>query len=112
MKKIYRNFTVLLILLASACNLDGDLQNPNEITVAGADVNLLMNAVQLDFANYIRNKIVVEKIVQPRVIYKLVLSKRIITHLIEYLTVPLKVIWIIWCCLYINCNILIINNRG
>ncbi len=55
MKKIYRNFTVLLILLASACNLDGDLQNPNEITVAGADVNLLMNAVQLDFADFYGN---------------------------------------------------------
>jgi len=55
MKKIYKSFTVLLILLASACNLDGDLQNPNEITVAGADVNLLMNAVQLDFADFFGN---------------------------------------------------------
>lgn len=52
MKKIYRKFAVLLILLASACNLDGDLQNPNEIAVAGADVNLLMNAIQLDFADF------------------------------------------------------------
>ena len=52
MKKIYRKFAVLLILLASACNLDGDLQDPNQISVSGADVNLLMNAVQLDFADF------------------------------------------------------------
>ena len=55
MKKIYRKFAVLLILLASACNLDGDLQDPNQISVTGADVNLLMNAVQLDFADFFVN---------------------------------------------------------
>ena len=55
MKKIYRKFTVLLILLATACNLDGDLQNPNEVSVSGADANLLMNAIQLDFADFFFN---------------------------------------------------------
>ena len=51
MKKIYKKLAVLLFLLVGACNLDGDLQNPNEVSVAGADVNLIMNAIQLDFGD-------------------------------------------------------------
>src|SRR5258708_26488931 len=52
MKKTYKKFAVVLIFLVGACNLDGDLQDPNQISVAGADVNLLMNSVQLDFADF------------------------------------------------------------
>src|SRR5690349_254690 len=52
MEKIYKRFGILLLLLACACDLDGDLQNPNEISVAGADVDLIMNGVQLDFADF------------------------------------------------------------
>jgi hypothetical protein len=52
MKKIYKKIGMLLLLLASACKLDGDLQNPNEVSVSGADADLLMNAVQLNFADF------------------------------------------------------------
>ncbi len=52
MKKKYKVLTLVALLLVGGCNLDGDLQNPNEISVSGADVNLLMNAVQLDFADW------------------------------------------------------------
>ncbi|MEO7990872.1 MAG: SusD/RagB family nutrient-binding outer membrane lipoprotein [Chryseolinea sp.] len=52
MEKIFKRFGILLLLLASSCDLDGDLQNPNEISVSGADVDLVMNAVQLDFADF------------------------------------------------------------
>lgn len=49
MKNIIKKFSFALILLATACDLDGDLENPNNISVSGADVNLLMNKVQADF---------------------------------------------------------------
>jgi hypothetical protein len=52
MKNIARKIGILSVLLFSACDLDGDLQNPNEISVEGADVDLLMNGVQLDFADF------------------------------------------------------------
>jgi len=52
MEKILKKLGILLLLLSSACDLDGDLQNPNEISVSGADVDLLMNGVQLDFADF------------------------------------------------------------
>lgn len=52
MKKIYKTLAVLVFLLVGACNLDGDLQNPNQVGVSGADVNLIMNAVQLDFGDF------------------------------------------------------------
>lgn len=52
MNKIYRKIGIFLLLLTSACDLDGDLQNPNQISVSGADVNLIMNSVQLNFADF------------------------------------------------------------
>jgi hypothetical protein len=52
MKNIFYRFGFVLIFLASACDLDKDLQNPNEVSVTGADVDLLMNGVQLDFADF------------------------------------------------------------
>jgi len=52
MKNFYKTLVLLLLFMAGACNLDGDLQNPNEISPAGADVNLMMNAVQMDFADW------------------------------------------------------------
>jgi hypothetical protein len=52
MKNIIKPFGIVLLLLVTACDLDGDLQNPNEISVSGADVDLLMNGVQLDFADF------------------------------------------------------------
>src|SRR5436190_20400316 len=51
-KALKKKIGILLLLMCSACDLDGDLQNPNEISVSGADVNLLMNGVQLDFADF------------------------------------------------------------
>ena len=55
MKKIFKKFGILLIFLVSACNLDGDLENPNQVPVNGADVNYLMNAVQLSFGDFFAN---------------------------------------------------------
>jgi len=54
MKNIFKKTGILLSLLAFsyACNMDGDLANPNEVGVAGADPNLIMNAIQLDFADF------------------------------------------------------------
>lgn len=39
-------------MLSTACNLDGDLENPNLISVSGADVNYIMNSVQLSFGDF------------------------------------------------------------
>lgn len=54
MKDILKKFGFLVLLVATvtSCDLDGDLENPNQITVAGADVDLIMNGVQLDFADF------------------------------------------------------------
>jgi hypothetical protein len=51
-KLYYRIVGVLMIIIASSCSLDGDLENPNEVSLANADVDLLMNGIQLDFADY------------------------------------------------------------
>ena len=52
MEKIFKKFGILLVLLAFSCDLDGDLENPNEVGVAGADENLIMNEVQLSFSDF------------------------------------------------------------
>jgi hypothetical protein len=53
MNKLYNRIAgVLMIIAASSCSLDGDLENPNEVGIANADVDLLMNGIQLDFADY------------------------------------------------------------
>jgi len=52
---ILKKIGLMFILVVSACNMDGDLENPNEIGITGADVNLLMNAIQLDFADFYSN---------------------------------------------------------
>jgi hypothetical protein len=54
MKNILKKFGFVLLLIAMSCDLDGDLENPNQISVSGADVNLIMNAVQADFADFYR----------------------------------------------------------
>ncbi|MBL7860122.1 MAG: SusD/RagB family nutrient-binding outer membrane lipoprotein [Cyclobacteriaceae bacterium] len=54
MKDILKKFgfLVLLVTTVTSCDLDGDLENPNQITVSGADVDLIMNGIQLDFADF------------------------------------------------------------
>jgi len=52
MKKIYKYFTLTTILFAMSCNMDRDLDNPNEASTSQANVDLLMNKVQLDFAAF------------------------------------------------------------
>jgi hypothetical protein len=54
MKKTFLKIAVISALLTASfsCDLDGDLENPNEISVSGADPNLLMNGIQLDFADF------------------------------------------------------------
>lgn len=55
MKNIYKKLGIFVFLIASACKLDGDLQNPNQISVSGADVDLIMNGVQLSFADFMHS---------------------------------------------------------
>jgi hypothetical protein len=55
MKSLYKKLGFVLILLATACDLDSDLENPNNISVSGADVNLLMNTVQVNVAAFFDN---------------------------------------------------------
>jgi hypothetical protein len=52
MKNIFKSITIILVFVFASCDLDGDLTNPNQISVAGADVDLIMNAVQLSFADF------------------------------------------------------------
>jgi hypothetical protein len=53
MKNIFKKLiTLLVIWTVSSCSLDGDLENPNQVPVAGADVDYLMNLVQLNFADF------------------------------------------------------------
>lgn len=52
MKNIFKKYGILFAFLVSACNLDGDLENPNEVPVSGADVDYIMNLVQLNFADF------------------------------------------------------------
>lgn len=52
MKKIYKKMGLILFLTVAACKLDGDLQDPNQVSLSGADPNYLMNAIQLNFADF------------------------------------------------------------
>jgi len=52
MKKIYKYFTLTVILFAMSCNMDRDLDNPNEATTDQANADLLMNKIELDFAAF------------------------------------------------------------
>jgi hypothetical protein len=52
MKKTYRILAVICVLFALSCNLDGDLDNPNEVGLSTADPTLLMNGIQADLASF------------------------------------------------------------
>jgi len=52
MKNILKKILLPLMLLAAACDFDKDLEDPNQVQLGAADVNLLLNAVQLDFADF------------------------------------------------------------
>jgi hypothetical protein len=53
MKNLFiKKIAIVLIFISVACDLDKDLENPNEIGISGADVNLIMNGIQLDFADF------------------------------------------------------------
>jgi hypothetical protein len=58
MKLIIRSFLMVSVFFAASCSitdLDGQLENPNEVGISNLDVNLLMNKVQLDFADFFNN---------------------------------------------------------
>jgi hypothetical protein len=56
MKHLYKKFGIVLLFLVSiSCDLDSDLQNPNDISVDGADIDLVLNGVQADFATFFSN---------------------------------------------------------
>ncbi|MBL0743358.1 SusD/RagB family nutrient-binding outer membrane lipoprotein [Chryseolinea lacunae] len=54
MKKILNTFGILsvLLLVSFSCNMDDDLANPNEVAVNQADPDLILNAIELDFADF------------------------------------------------------------
>lgn len=52
MKDIFKKTGFLFLFMIAACDMNSDLENPNLITVNNADVNLIMNSVQLDFADF------------------------------------------------------------
>lgn len=54
MKNLINKTGIILIFIFTACDLGNDLENPNQISVSGADVNLIMNGVQADFAEFYR----------------------------------------------------------
>ncbi len=52
MKNISRKLGIVLLFIASACRLDDDTTNPNNLTPSATDENLLMNAIQINFAGF------------------------------------------------------------
>lgn len=52
MKKTYRIIAVICVLFTLSCNLDRDLDNPNEVGLSTADPSLLMNGIQADLASF------------------------------------------------------------
>jgi hypothetical protein len=54
MKNIFKLLAVVTIFFFASCSdildLDGNLENPNEVGTANLDADLLNNKVQLDFA--------------------------------------------------------------
>ena len=52
MKNITMKFSILLLFLASACKLEGDLVDPNQLTPSVADPNTLISGIQLNFADF------------------------------------------------------------
>ncbi len=52
MKKIYKVLGLSVFLFALSCDLEKDLDNPNEVSVDAADPNLIMNVIQADFGQF------------------------------------------------------------
>ncbi len=58
MKHIYKKLgIVLLLMVAFSCDLNSDLQDPNQVSVDGADIELILNSVEADFAVFYNNVI-------------------------------------------------------
>jgi Starch-binding associating with outer membrane/Susd and RagB outer membrane lipoprotein len=56
MKNITKCLLIALIFLGNSCgitDLEGNLENPNEVGVGSLDPDLLMNKIQLDFSQFI-----------------------------------------------------------
>ncbi len=52
MKKVFKIMGICLVLIGFSCDLDKDLDNPNEVGPSTADPTLLMNGVQRDLASF------------------------------------------------------------
>jgi hypothetical protein len=55
MKNKFKKLATLLAFVVCSCSFDGDLQDPNQLPATGADVDYLMNLVQLNFADFFNN---------------------------------------------------------
>jgi hypothetical protein len=53
MKKLLKISFLTTLLFTMSCDLDGDLNNPNEVNADGLDVNLLLNKVQAEFGDFV-----------------------------------------------------------
>jgi len=52
MKNISKKLGIMLLFVASACQLPDDTVSPNNLTPSAADPDLLLNALQINFANF------------------------------------------------------------
>lgn len=52
MKNIFKKIGILSVFIFTACDLDGDLENPNQVPVNGADVEYVLNLVEQNFADF------------------------------------------------------------
>lgn len=52
MKNILKKILLPFAFLAVACDFDKDISDPNQVQLDAADINLILNAVELDFADF------------------------------------------------------------
>lgn len=52
MNKIFKKIGIVLLFLVASCKIGDDLQDPNTVSVSGANADYLMNAIQLNFGDF------------------------------------------------------------
>lgn len=52
MNKIFKKIGIVLLFLVASCKIGDDLQDPNTVSASGANADYLMNAIQLNFADF------------------------------------------------------------
>src|SRR5260221_2294893 len=52
MNKTYKKIGIVLLFLVTSCKIGDDLQDPNTVSISGANADFLMNSIQLNFADF------------------------------------------------------------